>query len=226
MPEEILKDKPKRRPAWEIYIGVILGALLFGAIGYLAGSKNTNTTSDATATVTTAADDTATVSDSTTTAATDVTANWKTYTNDTYGYSLKYPSDFSIKAVSNQMLNINESSAANSPLVLAVSEDSAATGADISQTLDEIAQTTGQGSDSGKNTDSGKTTLDSVPAYEFAGQGIDNNSYSLIAKNNGHLYLLAFENLPATTESYMVSDAKSQLSATEKTILSTFQFTK
>jgi hypothetical protein len=97
MPEEILEKRPKPRPAWELIVGVIIGALLFGAIGYLAGSKNANTTNDATATATTVADDSATVTESASTTTTaDMTANWKTYTNDTYGFSFRYPNTFAV----------------------------------------------------------------------------------------------------------------------------------
>jgi hypothetical protein len=44
---------------------------------------------------------TTTTTPSTTTTATDPTAGWKTYTNTKYGYTLKYPSDWSITTLGN-----------------------------------------------------------------------------------------------------------------------------
>ena len=155
---------------------------------------------------------------------TDPTVGWKTYTNTTYGYSVKYPADYSAKDLSTQMLNINESSSSDSSLVVAISEDSAITGVNISQSLDNIVSQMGYKKSA--TTDLAITTLDSIVADESASQGIDTDNYSIIVKNNSHLYRISFENLPQTTgPNYTLSDAKSQLSSVEKTMLSTFQFT-
>lgn len=79
-----------------LVIFILVTAAIFLALGYWAGSEGTvcnvsSIVSSKTATTTA----TTSVSPAASPSA-DVTANWKTYTNDTYGFSFKYPSDWSI----------------------------------------------------------------------------------------------------------------------------------
>lgn len=95
MPEEILEKRPKTRPAWEVYIGVILGALLFGAIGYLAGSKSSDTVTDSVTDTTERA--TATAISSTSTTATVSAASSNIYKNSDFGFSFTLPTGYFIQ---------------------------------------------------------------------------------------------------------------------------------
>jgi len=82
-----------------VLLGVLV-ALVFGISGYYLGlktgiDKKTSATASATATVTSTATIT-TKASATTSATADETANWKTYTNDTYGFSFKYPTTWNL----------------------------------------------------------------------------------------------------------------------------------
>jgi len=88
--------------ALPIILAILISAAAFGGVGYYLGTQKADkSTTTATATVTTTASGTATA---------DVTANWKTYTNDTYGFSFKYPSGWTI---SDQLQEKGEESAVN-----------------------------------------------------------------------------------------------------------------
>ena len=74
---------------------IIVCAVVFGGIGYWYGTGVVEETEDV-ATITPASSTTATTS-ATISATADETADWKTYTNEEYGFSLQIPSNYSIQ---------------------------------------------------------------------------------------------------------------------------------
>jgi len=80
------------------FIIVILIGAAFATWYFLMGPGKKVATSTTTATTTPAATTTTTTTPSTTTTTTTptATADWQTYTNDTYGFSFKYPKDYSV----------------------------------------------------------------------------------------------------------------------------------
>jgi hypothetical protein len=98
-----------KKQTWIIIGCIVAAAVLFGGLGYWAGHRKTATTAviptppvppvpEVSATVTPSATATKTA---------DVTANWKTYTNDTYGLSVKYPSGWKATVVNQPLAPIN-----------------------------------------------------------------------------------------------------------------------
>ena len=76
----------------------VFAAVLLGVLGYFVWYENTQTTTeeDTTASVKKSTGSTATTGSGTTTTA-DKTADWKTYTNSTYKFSMKYPSAWTLR---------------------------------------------------------------------------------------------------------------------------------
>lgn len=95
MPEDFMNERPQpnrqKNDAIKIIIIVVVCAFLFGTIGYVVGNKKT-ITPEIPVEPTITDDQSSPVVDETATPNT--TANWKTYTNDTENYSIKYPSDW------------------------------------------------------------------------------------------------------------------------------------
>ena len=89
MPPQMGGAQPKVRSwIWIVLIVVVLaGAGYFGWYYFMGPGKKTTTTSTPTSTTTTP-------STSTTTNSTTSTADWKTYTNSKYSFSVKYPTAF------------------------------------------------------------------------------------------------------------------------------------
>lgn len=92
MAEEMLDDKQIKhghRPGLVLIIIVVVIAIVFGLAGYYLGrnvSDKTATVATPIATVTSAVETTTPKASATT--STDPTADWKTYTNDTYGFTI------------------------------------------------------------------------------------------------------------------------------------------
>jgi len=74
---------------------VILVAVAFGGLGYWLGTKNNSNVSTGLTTASSSVPEPPIPTLSQTT--TSETAGWKTYMNDRYGYSIKYPSTYSAK---------------------------------------------------------------------------------------------------------------------------------
>jgi hypothetical protein len=98
MPEEFMINEPEPRKNHseliKILLAVIVTAILFGGAGYVLGNKN-NIKPEAPAVpkaeVEEVVESSPIVESST---SPDTTATWKTYTNDTYGFSFKYPASW------------------------------------------------------------------------------------------------------------------------------------
>lgn len=78
-----------------LIISIVAAAVVFGAVGYFVGNNKTTAVETAEETSIPTPPVPGEPSSTTTISSTaDVTANWKTYTNETYGVSFKYPSNF------------------------------------------------------------------------------------------------------------------------------------
>jgi len=179
-----------------IFIIVVLAGAGFFWYYFFGPGKTSGTTTTTPATTTT----------------TDETADWKTYKNDTYGYSIKYPTTIQYKEEEKSVI-FSETSKTNGPSVLTITLDTVQN----NQTLDQIIQN--------KTTDksfsnSQKTTLDSKPAYEGIGLG-SVSTYDIYSVNGNYVYNLSF----ATNNKDTLADLKSGLSTTQKNMLKTFKFT-
>lgn len=103
MPEEIINDKPVKhgqRPGLVFLAIVIFIAVLFLVAGYFLGKNSVKPATPVAETAvienTSAISPTVSPAASSTASATDETASWKIYTNDTYGFSIKYPADWTV----------------------------------------------------------------------------------------------------------------------------------
>ncbi len=129
----------------------------------------------------TASDSSSTASSATSNTIPDSTASWKTYSNASLGFSIKYPSNLTVGYDSDtKTLAINDPSKAKP-------NDVAIIGADTtSMTLDQFIADLKSGL---VVRDEKKTTLGGKPAYEGVDLGII-NGYGLYAVANGMSYRL------------------------------------
>ena len=219
-----MEEQPKHKVDLLLTILLVLvTALIFGAIGFAYGQQFTdesnaiNDKSSEDLVVNPVVSPTASVKSS---ATADVTANWKTYTNDTDKYSVKYPSTWTV-GDSNGALAINspenqqgayEGYAPTVRLqVFASVSDYVNNGSPAvksTKTLYEYAK----GQDIGNTLR--ETTLDSKSAYEYEAGGLAGSYYHVVCEYNAKVYVVQ-----------IVSD-KVSLTDIEKSIISTFQFTK
>ena len=96
---EVVKKPYSKEKIGVTVMLVGLTAAIFLAIGYWAGTQSSELQDEATTDETCPIDltsATATVSPATSPVAIDETASWKTYTNEEYGFSFKYPGDWTI----------------------------------------------------------------------------------------------------------------------------------
>lgn len=98
MSEDVIVKTAKSPSATIIYT-VIVAAIVFGTLGYWLGSNKDKEEADESATAVVL--ESATVVSSSVVSATDETASWKTYTNEEYGFSFKYPSDWIVQITQN-----------------------------------------------------------------------------------------------------------------------------
>ncbi len=80
-------------PKLPMILAIGITAIIFGLGGYLIASMaNSNTTTDTSVTTSSTATVTSSASPTTaSTSSTSTTTNWQTYTNNTYAFSIKYP---------------------------------------------------------------------------------------------------------------------------------------
>lgn len=143
------------------------------------------------------------------------TAGWKTYTNSSYGYSFRYPTDWTLNASDIKSVTID--SAKNEKLRGTIYEGWME---DITvSAYNSLAET-----DSSLNNDPNvknafsnvaETTLAGQKAYEEIEGGFG-AYYVLTAMNNSRGYKILFGNV----------DSREKLTLIDKEIISTFQFTK
>ena len=209
---------------WVVIVVVLL--IIVGTLAYWLG-KNASTDDQTTLTpVATGSVDmltaTAPADDSATTT-TDVTADWKTYTNDTYGVSFKYPKSWTIS--DNIPINLSDSKESSPTEYLQVSDQSSTQ----KPILSIWVNPTGFGpffpdKEYSFNTDKGQMIVDKVTTPDYSnqqGMGDPPNAdgvefISGQSSYKGFNYLLFFQYVSGNTD----------LEQTYRQILSTFQFTK
>lgn len=200
---------------------IIVVALLFALAGYLVGANKTIGTTNSgdidllTATVSAIPSSTVSVSVSATSTPTDVTANWKTYTNDTYGFSFKHPTNLTIGSQTNEEVTLNSDNG-NGHWELQTDIKTNPGGLNLSQfTTNEINSKIGGAEASTRNTTISDLTVGGKTAKKFsiANIGDYGNVEVIIFLGNNALVIQG--------------DDSSKTSADELTnFLSTFQFTK
>ncbi|MCX6809337.1 MAG: PsbP-related protein [Candidatus Berkelbacteria bacterium] len=79
---QLTDNKVRLNKIWKAVALIVVSGIVFGAIGYWYGANNPKEEVTATKSATSSA------------STTDVTASWKTYINDTYGFSFKYPASW------------------------------------------------------------------------------------------------------------------------------------
>lgn len=158
-----------------------------------------------------------TTTPSSSTSATDETADWKLYSNSEFGFSVKYPSSYSaINASSysdNDGVHISSSASVTSgPHTVSIEAHQ------VSDSLDSYIASRSKDQTFSEAT---KTTLAGLAAYE----GVDNgmtSTYGIITKKGLNIIEIVFD----TGNVDGLAKSKSALTAVQKQILSTFQFTK
>ncbi|MFA6963923.1 MAG: hypothetical protein WC227_04435 [Patescibacteria group bacterium] len=148
----------------------------------------------------------------------DETLTWKTYTDTAFGYSVKYPADWT-KGV------LADSATFNSPKNEAIknsgTQNEAYSPNIIVQTVSSLAEFTKFNNDDKTldsfirndvtNSEIAVTTLDGEKAYKYLTGGIGDAYYQIAAEHNSKVYWIHF--------------SPGELSATQDKITSTFQFT-
>ncbi len=144
---------------------------------------------------------------------TDETANWKTYSNNSLGFSLKYPSNLIAELTADtNTLSIYDPTEGRPNTVALVSVSP------TSLTLDQfLADLKNDSVVSAEQ----RTTLANIAAYEGIDRGLI-SMYGLYSVANGKSYILRFP----TNNKDTLSDIKSGLSATQKLTISRFRFVK
>lgn len=161
--------------------------------------------------------------------ATDVAnTDWKTYTNDTYGFSFKYPKDWVVSEIPASATS-NPGVALASPATVSnrsqweapqndINITYAATVAtDVVNVLNKLGATTIDDYVTKNNelTKIGTVNLGEVKGIDTIANGMA-AYYNIYVVKNNHLYNVFFNTVPS----------KDKLTDTDNQILSTFQFTK
>ncbi len=161
-------------------------------------------------------------------ASTSATADWKTYTNNSYRYTFKYPKDWILNSTKEAEITLNspENEATKQKIASGqmygegYMEDISFYYYDNIQAADSNRPKKYNSISDMLNDKSiiisfSKTILDNQTAYDVVEGGFS-AYYAIIAERNNHIYKIFFGN---------VND-KIELTDIEKQILSTFQFTK
>lgn len=211
---------------WVVLLTVIItGGLVGGGTYYYENQKLNSNKSELQTQIDTlgakVSEQTKTISDlntaatatSNVTATTDPTATWKTYSDTTVGYSIKYPTDYRSTDVKSTVVTLGPSAGYDSA---PVSID--ATKPVPSVTLDTYIKnrTNADGLISGCQ----KLILADKPAYECVDLGMTSN-YVIISANNGYIFTILFN-----TNKDTLALNKAALTTTQKNMLASFLFTK
>jgi hypothetical protein len=212
---------------------VILVAIAFGGAGYLYGinAGKTLTAVTATPTATVSATTSKSVVSSASSTATTATADWNTYINDSYGYSFKYPKDWTKQEFdSNSQVIVSTADTkklvddgklhpgyANNLVVnyysTVNSQDARGGSWEGQREYSSLADLFTDPKSSKQKI--GDTTIGGVSAYEVGIGGLGISFGFMIERTNG-IYQLSFER----------RTNKSELTQEEKDIIASFQFTK
>ncbi len=235
MNEEMVMEKPKGSKTGMWVLVIVLVAIVFGSAGYYVGkvrskskpetpvALNSNQGSLSSTLTQTA------VSNASASTTPDATADWKTYTNDTYGFSFKYPGEWTVseKTYSKPGDEILTVTSPDTAKKIADRTNNPFTKGDIG-----IRFTTMPATDSTSNTiaiwmadqftnsiTAKNKTSESIEGAQAYGAEIqaDPSYYAMLVQANNGLFALDFG---ADTAK------KSELSTNVSQILSTFKFTK
>ena len=159
--------------------------------------------------------------------ATSATASWKTYTSTNYGFSLKYPKDWTVSEPINNSIALRSATTnqwytenANNSAVDGIANDITITfyntisDADINadksaKTIADLVNQTGSGR-SGVT----QTIFSGGTAYEYTIAGMT-SSYEIMAGNNDHVYTIGSN-----------AETKTNLTEIQKQIIASFSFNK
>ncbi len=167
-----------------------------------------------------------TTAPSTTTSSTSATANWKTFNNKTYDYSIKYPTSLYLTN-GLHIKNTDNLTAADQWVFLEPKQDTSKyyiADADFPQPYFEIISHTGEG----QLPSVGDTIIETTTQITFVSQ----KAYKTIAKTPGSLSGSYYTNIKFNKDgnwfdiSWENSDVNGTHDAVIDQILSTFQFTK
>ena len=148
----------------------------------------------------------------TTPATTDVTADWKTYTDKVAGYTIKYPKDYT---QTNPKTTVASFAPANqtgtAPLSIDAFKPVPVTTLDAYIESEKVNK---------GHSECVKTTLSKQTAYECLSLGTV-TAYDILADNNGYRFSLLFNSGNKDT----LAENKAALTTIQKNMLSTFKFT-
>jgi len=202
-------EAPEKKPntALWIILTIAISGIIFGAGGYWLGKNKTvdkGSVDLLTATVT------ATASTSATTSA-DVTANWKTYTNDAYGFSFKYPSNYK---VADDSADIN-----NRITILGLDTEK--------NYIQILSGTTDRGGEGFETLSSTVISANGISWKVIYSQGVNNSDFgdNSNSKSINADYSKSTNNSFAFIAHYQKENS-SEIETVFPQILSTFQFTK
>lgn len=142
----------------------------------------------------------------------DETANWKIYSDEHFGFEVKYPTKYAIVITATEM-DVSATFSIDKVLQITAIVDSSN---DLQ--LDNFVKAQAQQL---LLRDYKKITFMGQPAYEGVGMGLV-TSYEIIVKNQGYIYILILN----TNNKDALSELKAGLTPEQNQILSTFKFTK
>ncbi|OGD57163.1 hypothetical protein A2V71_01925 [Candidatus Berkelbacteria bacterium RBG_13_40_8] len=205
---------------WIVLIVVVLGAAGYFGWYYLMGPGKKVETSTSTPTATTTTPSTNTTTPTTTTpTTTDKTAGWKTYTNETYGFSFKYPSSMTLsektwsKDGDEVIALTNTDSKTKTPdMTVRYSKLTAKTDEVTSNTIGVWLKDKFTSEITAKN-----VTTETINGVKFndAEMQADPSYFAMLVSNDNGIYAIDFS-----------VQSKATLTETLKTLLTTFKFTK
>ncbi|HSW99899.1 MAG TPA: PsbP-related protein, partial [Patescibacteria group bacterium] len=145
------------------------------------------------------------------TTTTDPTAEWKTYTNTTYSYSIKYPATLMLNNTHSESIFFSPDGNANNQSFYIVIAPTNLSLTDLIAAQKTSKNITGEQS----------ITLNGVAAYEAVDLGIT-SSYAILAVKNGYYYKL----IVASGNHDTLAANKAALTDTQKSMIASFKFTK